>query len=141
MAELVASAFALRNGPSAWVRPGWSARVGAALTGWPTLRAVVAGPRGYAPDFLTPVPPVARPRLSEELSVIAATPLDLVAGQVLDGWTGHPAPPEIDRSERDPRAALAALIAEIRAYHAVAVAPLWPRLRAGADAEIATRMR
>lgn len=163
MAELVASGFALRGGvttqarprrsdqrprkqtkqPSAaaWVHPAWATRVEVALGRLPTLRAVMFGPRGYAPDFLTPVPPIARPRLADELAVIAGTPLDRVAEEVLDGWIGHAAPPEIDGFARNPAVALDALIAEIRAYHEVAIAPLWPRLRGFADAEIAGRMR
>ncbi|GLW30363.1 winged helix-turn-helix domain-containing protein [Actinoplanes regularis] len=140
MAELVASAFALRAGPAPWIRPGWRARVSTALGGWPTLRAVLFGPRGYAPDFLTPVPSVARPRLADELAVLAATPADRVAEQVRAGW-GAVAPAEVERFVTDPRGALAALITEIRAYHQVAIVPLWPRLRAVADAEIAARVR
>ncbi|BCY10459.1 winged helix-turn-helix domain-containing protein [Actinoplanes sp. L3-i22] len=141
MAELVASAFVLRAGPAPWVSPAWSARVSAALGQWPTLRAVLFGPRGYAPDFLTPVPPIARPRLDDEFAMIAATPLDRVVGEVLDGWTGQAAPPEIVAFARDPRAGMTTLLAEVRAYHDVAIAPLWPRLRASAEAEIAGRMR
>ncbi|GAA2706854.1 ArsR/SmtB family transcription factor [Actinoplanes palleronii] len=140
MAELVASVFVLRA-RSAWLRPQWSARVGAALAGWPTFRAVLCGPLGYAPDFLTPVPPVARPRLDDELALIAATAPDRVVDQVLAGWAGHTAPAEINRFAHAPAAALAVLLGEIRAYHATAIAPLWPRLRAVADAEIATRVR
>ncbi len=60
---------------------------------------------------------------------------------MLDGWTGHVPPPEIARFEQDPSAALEALIGDLRTYHEVAIAPLWPRLREFADAEIAGRMR
>ncbi|GAA2900856.1 transcriptional regulator [Actinoplanes cyaneus] len=139
MAELVASMFALRGAGAAWVAPGWVARASAAAG--PTLRAVAAGPRGYAPDFLTPVPPTARPRLADELATVSSTPADRVAAEVLDGWTGHAPPPEILAFERDPAAALGVLIAELRAYHEAAIAPLWQRLRGFADAEIAGRMR
>jgi biotin operon repressor len=141
VAEVVASAFALRGGPGAWLQASWRARVTPALPRWPTFRAVLLGPRGYAPDFLTPPPRRSRPTLAEELTEVAATPLDRVAEQVLAGWAGHDAPPEIDRFARDPRAALTVLLAEIDAYFAVAVRPLWPRLRAAAEAEIATRGR
>ncbi len=140
MAELVASAFALRAGPSPWVRSTWTARVSAAVGGWPTLRAVLFGPHGYAPDFLTPVPSAARPRLADELAVIGATPADQVAEQVLAGW-GAVAPAEIERFATDPRGALDVLITEIREYHEVAIVPLWPRLRTMADAEISARVR
>jgi hypothetical protein len=140
MAELVASVFALRP-DNAWVSPAWRSRVAAAVEAWPTFRAVVLGPRGYAPDFLTPVPRMARPTLAEELAVVAATPDDQVVEQVLAGWEGHAAPPEIARFADDPRTATKMLVAEAREYFAAAIAPLWPRLWAAADAEIATRVR
>lgn len=130
MAEVVASFFAVR---SAWVSPVWAARALAAAG--PTLRAVTCG---YAPDFLTPVPVVPRPRLADELAVIAATPLDRVVAEVLAGCS---APAVISRFERDPVGALSVLIAEIREYHSVAIAPLWARLRGFAEAEIAGQMR
>ncbi|GGQ70964.1 winged helix-turn-helix domain-containing protein [Couchioplanes azureus] len=141
MAEVVASTFALRGGPSAWLQAPWRSRVAPLLPNWPTLQAVLLGPRGYAPDFLTPPPRAGRPTLAEELAEVAATPLDQVAEQTIAGWAGYDTPPEIDRFARDPRAALAVLLAEIRAYSAVAIEPLWQRLRAAAEAEIATRAR
>ncbi|TCB97314.1 ArsR family transcriptional regulator [Micromonospora zingiberis] len=141
LAEVVASAFALRGGADRWLQTSWRSRVTPSLPNWPTFRAVLLGPRGYAPDFLTPVPRTGRPTLAQELADVAATPLDQVVEQVVAGWAGHDAPPEIDRFVRDPRAALAELLAEIRGYFTVAIEPLWPRLRAAADVEIATRAR
>ena len=140
MAEVVASAFALR-GAAGWVRPSWRSRVSAAVVSWPTFRAVLLGPHGYAPDFLTPAPRVSRPTLAEELAAIEATPAGRVAAEVLAGWSGHAVPPEIERFARDPRAALGDLVTEVRAYFGTAIAPLWSGLRAAADAEIATRAR
>ncbi|MEV6347480.1 winged helix-turn-helix domain-containing protein [Actinoplanes sp. NPDC051851] len=141
MAEVVASVFALRGGSDTWLQASWRARTAPMLPNWPTFAAVLTGPRGYAPDFLTPPPRTGRPTLAQELAAVAETPLDQVAEQVLAPWTGHDAPAEIDRFASDPRSALAALLAEIRAYFAVAIQPLWPRLRGTADAEIATRAR
>jgi hypothetical protein len=141
MAEVVASVFALRGGSNAWLQASWRARTAPMLPNWPTFAAVLTGPHGYAPDFLTPPPRTGRPALAEELAGVAATPLDQVAEQVLAGWTGHDAPPEIDRFARDPRSGLTALLAETRAYFAFAIQPLWPRLRGAAEAEIATRAR
>ena len=108
---------------------------------WPTFAAVLTGPHGYAPDFLTPPPRTGRPALAEELADVAATPLDQVAEQVLAGWAGYDAPSEIDRFSRDPQSALTTLLAETRAYFTVAIQPLWHRLRGAAEAEIATRAR
>ncbi|WP_127548531.1 winged helix-turn-helix domain-containing protein [Actinoplanes sp. OR16] len=139
LAEVVASAFALRGDD--WLQASWRATVTPSLPRWPTFRAVLLGPRGYAPDFLTPPPRSSHPTLSEELADVAATPLDEVVAQILAGWPGHDAPPEIALFVRDPQAALGRLLAEIRAYFAVAVQPLWPRLRSAAETEIATRGR
>lgn len=139
MAEVVASAFALRG--ESWPHVSWRARVRPMLVRWPTLRFVLLGPRGYAPDFLTPVPRRARPTLDEELAVVAQTPPDEVVAQVTAGWAGRQAPPEIDGFARDPRTSLGLLLAEIRAYFGAAIAPVWPRLRSAADAEVAARSR
>ncbi|WIM93216.1 helix-turn-helix domain-containing protein [Actinoplanes oblitus] len=140
MAELVASVLALRGGPAGWLRPDWSVRTAATMRALPALRAVLCGPRGHAPDFLTPVPAVARPSLDDELAVIAATPLDQVAEQVTAGWAGE-GPPVVRRFAEAPAVALTGLLGEIREYHAAAIAPVWSRLRATAEAEIATRVR
>jgi DNA-binding transcriptional ArsR family regulator len=137
MAEVVASVFARRSG--AWPSAAWRGRSG--LGRLPMFRAAVDGPLGYAPDFLTPVPAVARPSLADELRAIAATPPSEAVEQMVAGWVGCPAPPEVNRFVADPRAGLSVLVAEIRQYFAGAVAPLWPRLRALADAEIAARGR
>ncbi len=137
MAEVVASAFALRSG--SWPYAAWRSTVD--LGGLPTFRAVLLGPLGYAPDFLTPIPRAPRPALDDELSVVAETPDDEVAEQVLAGWAGHTPPPEVDRFATDPRAGLARLTHEIQIYAGTALAPLWPRLRAAADTEIAARAR
>lgn len=141
MAETVASAIALRRGGDGWPRQSWRGRVAPALPSLRTFGAVLFAPRFSAPDFLTPPPRTARPRLDDELAEVAATPLDQVTEQVLAGWEGHAPPPEIERFAHDPGAALAVLLAEVRSYHALAVAPLWTRLRAAADAEIAARAR
>lgn len=141
MAEVVASAFALRGGSDTWLQASWRARIAPMLPTWPTFAAVLTAPRGYAPDFLTPPPRTGRPTLAEELAGVAETPLDQVAEQVLAGWTGYGAPAEIDRFARDPESALTALLAEIRAYFTVAIQPLWPRLRGTAESEIAGRAR
>jgi len=138
MAEVVASVFARRSA-AAWPSAAWRAR--SALDRLPTFRAAVDGPFGYAPDFLTPVPTVARPSLADELRTITATPPAVAAEQMLAGWLGRPAPPQVARFAADPRAGLTVLAAEIRQYFATAIAPLWPRLRALADAEIAARAR
>jgi DNA-binding transcriptional ArsR family regulator len=141
MVEVVTSGFALNRPTTFWMYDSWRARVRPRLggAGLGTLQAVVAGPTCYVPDFLTPVPATARPSLDEELRVVAATPLDRVAAEVDAAWAGHPAPPEIRRFGTDPAAALAELVRQVRRYFELAVAPVWPRLRAAVEGEIAHR--
>ncbi|MEU4221539.1 winged helix-turn-helix domain-containing protein [Actinoplanes sp. NPDC026623] len=144
MAEVVASSVALTRPDQYWMYAAWRAQVAPALAAarLTTFTAVLARPNGWIPDFLTPVPPVARPLLRDELAEVAATPLDRVAHEVDHTWQGvSSVPPEITRFGADPAGALAVLLREIRQYFAVAVAPYWARLRSAAEAEIAHRAR
>ncbi len=139
MVEVVTSAFALHDPARYWMYGAWRARVEPRIGGLATFLAVVSGPACYVPDFLTPVPSVARPSLDDELRVLAETPLDRVAAEVDAAWAGHAAPPEIVRFGTDPAAGLAELIRQVRRYFAVALAPDWARLRAVVEGEIARR--
>jgi len=144
MAEIVASSVALRQPESFWMYASWRAQVRPVLAAsrLDTFLPVVGSPTRWMPDFLTPVPPVARPLLRDELAVVAATPLDQVAWEVAQAWEGvADPPPTITRFGTDPAGALAVLLREIRQYFDLAVAPYWPRLRAAAEAEIAQRAR
>ncbi|WP_308195768.1 winged helix-turn-helix domain-containing protein [Dactylosporangium sp. AC04546] len=129
MAEVVTSTFALRG--TAWPFAAWRERVAGdvARAGLGTFWAVLDPPTGVVPDFLTPVPATPRPRLSEELRRIAATPLARVEAELTAaGVPSH-----------DPAGVLGSLVREIERYHRIAVAPVWPRLRSAAEAEIAAR--
>ena len=94
MAEIVASAFALRGGSDAWLQASWRSRVAPLLPNWPMFRAVLLGPRVYAPDFLTPAPRTSRPTLADELAgaaeivmrKTAATPVAIIRGAA--EWMG-----------------------------------------------------
>lgn len=139
MAEVVASGFALHQPERHWMYASWRDRVRPRLTGVDTFLALLRGPTCYVPDFLTPVPATARPSLDDELRAIAETPLDRVAAEVAAGWTGHRAPPQITRFETDPAGALAELVGQVRRYFRLAIAPIWPRLRAAVEGEITHR--
>lgn len=143
LVEVVTSGFALNRPRETWLYGSWAARVRPLLAGagLRTFLAVISGPTCYVPDFLTPVPATARPSLAEELRVVAATPLDRVAAEVAAAWAGHPAPPEIRRFDTDPAGGLAELVRQVQRYFELAVAPVWPRLRAAAEGEIAYRAR
>jgi hypothetical protein len=144
MAEVIASSVALTKPDQFWMYASWRAQVRPVLAaaGLRTFLAVAARPRGWVPDFLTPVPATARPLLRDELATIAATPLDRVAAEVAYAWRGiSDVPPVVTRFDRDPAGGLAVLLREIRQYFELALAPYWPRLRAAAEAEISHRAR
>jgi len=128
MAEVVASTLAL-HGPQ-WMFTRWRGTVTPRVrTGLDTFWSVFDTPTCAIADFLTPVPRTARPTLDDELGRIAATPLDRVAFELTTTGVAF----------GDPAATLATLVTQIRRYFDLAVAPLWPRLRASAEAEIAGR--
>lgn len=139
MAEVVTSTLALFNPHGRWMYERWRAGVTPLLAagGLRTFVAVLNGPAGYIPDFLNPVPAQARPSLDDELALIAATPLDEVVREVTDRWAGHRPPPEIARLIDDPAEGLRTLVAEIRCYFELAIAPVWSRLSAAVEADIA----
>ena len=144
MAEVIASSVALTKPDQFWMYASWRAQVRPVLAAarLETFLAVVARRRSWVPDFLSPVPAIARPLLRDELATIAQTPLDRVAWEVAYAWRGvSDVPPVIARFERDPAGGLAVLLREIRQYFELALAPYWPRLRAAAEAEIAHRAR
>jgi DNA-binding transcriptional ArsR family regulator len=143
LAEAAASSVALRKPQQFWMYASWRAQIQPAVRAsrLSTFLTVMAGPNGWMPDFLTPVPTAARPRLRDELAVVAATPLDQVAEEIDRTWAGHDAPPEITRFAQDPAGGLAVLLRETRQYFDLAIAPYWPRLRAAAEAEITQRAR
>ena len=143
MVEVVTSGFELIRPAGFWMYASWRAGVEPRLAGagLETFLALISGPNCYVPDFLTPVPPTSRPSLDEELQVVAATPLDRVAAEVHAAWAGHRAPPEIRRFGTDPAGGLVELVRQIRRYFELALAPVWPRLRAVVEGEIAGRAR
>jgi hypothetical protein len=141
MVEVITSSLVLTRPGSSWIYEPWATTIRPRLKGVDTFLAVVSGPTCYVPDFLTPVPPIGRPTLADELSVVAETPPDAVAAEVAAAWAGHDAPPQIVRFGVDPAGGLVELVQQIRRYFALAIAPVWPRLRAAAESEIAHRAR
>ena len=142
MVEVITSSLALSQ-EAMWMYARWRARVEPTLAqaDLGTFRAVVSGPTGDIPDFLTPIPAHARPSLMEELRNIATTPLNRVAREVHATWAGHSAPAEIQRFDTDPAGALAELLTQTRRYFEIAVAPIWPRLCAVVEGDILHRGR
>ncbi|MEU3822000.1 helix-turn-helix domain-containing protein [Streptomyces sp. NPDC030392] len=127
------------------------------------VRRVVAGRRlhliaavrshvgAYVPDFMTPGTAAGpRPDLTAELHRVATTPADVVARQLgrmldgTDGRTGRTPPSErvlrrfLERGERDFAERMAR---EMHVFWESCLAPLWPALRARAEADLEARAR
>ncbi|WP_051969529.1 ArsR/SmtB family transcription factor [Kitasatospora azatica] len=100
--------------------------------------------RGYLPDFLNPPPasttpsPRADRALDAELAVLArSTPEQIRADlERLEHWS-----PAVHAFHQDPAAVLPHLLAELRGYWEVALAPHWPRLRAVLEGELLHQSR
>ncbi|WP_354642765.1 ArsR/SmtB family transcription factor [Kitasatospora camelliae] len=115
----------------------WVARTRPLLTGLDLLTGLVPGD-GYVPDFLNPPPAVAAPTLDAELAVLADTDHDRLRAD-LDRLEHRSA--AVRALYRDPAAGLERLDTEIRRYWALALAPLWPRLRSVLDADVLHQSR
>jgi DNA-binding transcriptional ArsR family regulator len=100
--------------------------------------------RGYLPDFLNPPPGTGTPStradraLETELAVLARTPVELIRADLerYEHWT-----PAVRALHADPAAVLPQLLAELRGYWEVALAPHWGRLRTVLEGELAHQAR
>lgn len=101
-------------------------------------------PRGFVPDFLTPPPGTARPRLRDQLAEIRQTPPEQVTRELArcrETVVDERHLDEIDRLLSDPVAARALLASCLRDAWAALVAPFWVRIRALLDRDIEERAR
>ena len=99
---------------------------------------------GFVPDFLTPPPRSARPRLRDQLAEIRATPPQQVATELArcrESATEEWQRQAIDRLLTDPAAARAQLAGRLRDAWTALVAPFWVRIRTLLDREIDERAR
>ncbi|WP_238434309.1 hypothetical protein [Micromonospora tarensis] len=125
LAELVASSWALRKPAKYWMHRPWRERAERLLpgAGLEPLLAVLRSANGYVPDFLTPIG--VAPNLAAELRAVAGTDPSVVRRQ-------------LDRAGA-PRLTPDELVAQLRRYFTLLIAPDWPRLRALALADIRRR--
>lgn len=98
-------------------------------------------PGSWLPDFLTPPPPVRTGEFATELAVVRATPADTVAGDILACARWAPLTRTAAAAAKEPQEALPKLVAAIKTWHEVAIAPHWSRMQALHDADIAHRTR
>ncbi|MEV7568932.1 ArsR/SmtB family transcription factor [Streptomyces tanashiensis] len=102
------------------------------------LLALARGPR-VVPDFLAPPPQALTGDLRDELDAIAATPASAVRTALEELGTGERLPAVLRPLYEDPERELPGLVDTMAAYWRAAVEPVWPRLRALHDADIAHR--
>ena len=143
MWELVHSLLALRDPSYAALHVPWLRSLSGRLQGLALEPAVaLTPPRGYTPDFLLPAPtgPIGdiattSPRCARPPPRRFATDMALFATQhrrgrqIAQPWLAHP------------RREVRRLADLLEAYWARAIEPVWPRVRAFLDADIAHRAR
>ena len=138
--EAVASIRVLES-PDAVHRP-WAEQVRPRLPRGPELRPLLAlapAPARVLPGFLAPPPATPMPDLDVELAVLAATPPDLVR-ESLSGLPGR-RPEALDPLYADPAAGLGDLVAAVRRYWDLALAPYWPRMLTLLQGDVLHRAR
>ncbi|MEV5974052.1 DUF5937 family protein [Streptomyces sp. NPDC051921] len=102
------------------------------------LLALARGPR-IVPDFLAPPPEALTGHFGDELEAIAAAPAEVVRTSLDELRTNAELPSVIRPLYEDPARELPRLVDTMAAYWRAAVEPVWPRLRALNDADIAHR--
>jgi hypothetical protein len=143
MWELVRSLVVLRDPSHAaphvpWLRSLDGRIDGRALTG----ALALLPPRGYSPDFITPPPAGPLGSLEDDLAALRETDPAHVVSELELFRSQHP------RSDAvvapwlaDPRGEVRRLANLLERYWAEAVEPVWPRVRAFLDADVAHRSR
>ena len=141
MWELVHSLLALRDPSHAALHVPWLRSLSGRLHGLALEpAAALIPPHGFNPDFLWPPPSGPLGDIAEDLAALRATPakqiradMDLFATQhrrgraIAEPWLA------------DPRREARRLANLLDAYWARAIEPVWPRVRAFLDADIAYR--
>jgi DNA-binding transcriptional ArsR family regulator len=143
MWELVHSLLALRDPAHAALHVPWLRSLSGRLDGLALERAVaLTPPRGFTPDFILPAPSGPLGDIGDDLEALRATPVAQIRAdmalfasqhrngrQIAETWLAHP------------RREVRRLADLFEAYWERALAPVWPRLRALLDADIAYRAR
>jgi DNA-binding transcriptional ArsR family regulator len=143
MWELVRSLVVLRDPSHAALHVPWLRSLSGRLDGKALAGAIaLLPPRGYTPDFLTPPPAGPLGSIADDLAALRdvrgaqiRSELELFRSQhprtdgVVEPWLEHP------------RREVRRLADLLERYWADAVEPVWPRVRAFLDADIAHRSR
>ena len=143
MWELVRSLLALRDPSHAALHVPWLRSLSGRLDGLALEPAVaLTPPRGFVPDFLTPPPAGPLGSIEDDLAALRSTGIAQIradmalfasqhaqGGAIAEAWLAHP------------RREVRRLADLLEAYWARAVEPVWPRVLAFLDADIAYRSR
>jgi DNA-binding transcriptional ArsR family regulator len=143
MWELVHSLLALRDPSHAALHVPWLRSLSGRMDGLPLEPAVaLTPPRGYTPDFLMPVPAGPLGDIAHDLAALRATPVAQIRADMTLFASQHRNGPRIAEVWlAHPRREVRRLADLFEAYWERAIAPVWPRLRAFLDADIAYRAR
>jgi DNA-binding transcriptional ArsR family regulator len=143
MSELVHSLLALRDPSHAAVHVPWLRSLSGRLQGLELERAAaLTPPRGYSPDFLLPLPSGPLHDIGDDLAALRATPVARIRDDMTLFATQHKRGRQIaDSYLTNPRREVRRLADLLEAYWARAIEPVWPRVRAFLDADIAYRAR
>jgi DNA-binding transcriptional ArsR family regulator len=143
MWELVSSLLALRDPSHAALHIPWLRSLSGRLHGLALERAAaLTPPRGYSPDFLVPLPAGPVGDIAGDLAALRATPVAQIRDDMRLFASQHRRGPEIAAPYlANPRREVRRLTDVLEAYWERAVEPVWPRIRAFLDADIAYRAR
>lgn len=143
MWELVHSLLALRDPAHAAIHLPWLRSISGRLQGLPLKDAAVLTPaRGYTPDFLLPVPSGPLGNIAEDLESLRATPSARIRDEMRLFATQHARGVNIAEPWlANPRRELQRIADLFEAYWAEAIEPVWPRVRAFLEQDIAYRAR
>jgi DNA-binding transcriptional ArsR family regulator len=141
--ELVHSLLALRDPSHAALHLPWLRTLSGRLDGLPLTRAIeLTPPRGYMPDILLPPPAGPLGRIEDDLAALRATPLARIRDDMRLFRSQHPrARATADEWLAHPRREMRRLADVLEAYWERAIAPVWPRVSAFLDADVAYRAR
>jgi DNA-binding transcriptional ArsR family regulator len=145
MWEVVASLRRLRDPAYAGIHLPWINEMRGGTLRDVDLSAALrlTPPRGYVPDFLSPPPTTPLGRFEDEIELVRATPAKQVRNdlRLLLQDSRSSLPPVLEPFQATPTRAVKRLARELERYHAIALEPHWPRIKALLDADIAYRAR
>lgn len=141
MWELVHSLLALRDPSHAALHVPWLRSLSGRLQGLPLERAAaLTPPRGYSPDFVMPLPRGPVSDIAEDLAALRATPVARIRSDMTLFASQHKRGPQIAAPYlSNPRREVRRLADLLEAFWVRAIEPVWPRVRAFLDADIAYR--